>query len=120
MKISRAKLIYFSPSKTTKKILEAIAQGTRIDIVEHIDLTPAEAKSRKFEKIHGGLAILGSPVYRGRIPLDTIERFGPLTAIRTPAVIVVLYGNREYEDALLELKNLAVEAGFTPIAGGHL
>ena len=28
-----------------------------------------------------------------------------------------VYGNREYEDALLELQNIAIEAGFTPIAG---
>lgn len=118
VKINRVKLIYFSPTRTTKKIVEAIAHGVKIDIVEHLDLTLPEARSREFEKIHDELVIIGSPVYRGRIPLDTIERFKPIKATRTPAVIVVLYGNREYEDALLELKNIAVEAGFTPIAGG--
>jgi ferredoxin len=41
-----------------------------------------------------------------------------LKAYDTPAVIVVVYGNREYEDALLELKDISVEAGFIPVAGG--
>ena len=34
------------------------------------------------------------------------------------AIIVVVYGNRDFDDALLELKNLVIESGFTPIAGG--
>jgi len=32
--------------------------------------------------------------------------------------IAVLYGNRHYDDALLELKNTADEKGFAPIAAG--
>ena len=32
--------------------------------------------------------------------------------------MVVVYGNREYEDALLELKNLAIEQGFSRVAAG--
>ncbi len=36
----------------------------------------------------------------------------------TPAVVVVVYGNRDYEDALLELRDVVAELGFRPIAGG--
>ncbi len=36
----------------------------------------------------------------------------------TPAIIVVVYGNRAYEDALSELRDLALEAGFKPVAAG--
>ena len=35
----------------------------------------------------------------------------------TPAVLVVVYGNREFEDALIELRDLMVEQGFRPVAG---
>ena len=61
---------------------------------------------------------MGAPVYGGRLPVDAINRFKKMTASKTLAVLIVLYGNREFEDALLELKNLAIELGFTPVACG--
>jgi ferredoxin len=118
MNIDSAKLVYFSPTKTTKKVLEGIVQEIQIDTIEHLDLTPPEARTREFEELHDELVIIGSPVYSGRVPVDAAQRLQRIKGNDTPAVIVVVYGNREYEDALLELKDLAVEAGFKPFAGG--
>ena len=118
MKITTAKLVYFSPTGTTKKVLEGIADAIQVDLVEQIDLTPPEAVTREFEELQDELAIIGAPVYGGRIPLDAVHRFRRLKANNTLVVVVVLYGNREYEDALLELKNLTEELGFTAVAGG--
>jgi ferredoxin len=118
MNINSAKLAYFSPTQTTRKIIEGIAQGVQINAVEHVDLTPPDAKTRKLVEMHDDLAIIGSPVYAGRLPNDMISRFRRLKGNDTPAVIVVIYGNRAYEDALLELRDLVVEAGFKPIAAG--
>jgi ferredoxin len=118
MQINCVKLIYFSPTRTTRKILEGIAQGIQVDTVEHVDLTSPEARTQEFEELHDELAIIGAPVYGGRIPNDAVQRLLRLEAQDTPAVLVVVYGNRAYEDALLELTNLAKEAGFRPVAGG--
>lgn len=118
MHINAIKLIYFSPTQTTKKVLESIAQGIRAGTVEHVDLTPPDARTQEFEGIRDQLAIIGTPVYGGRIPIDAAHRLRRLKAYDTPSVIVVVYGNREYEDALLELRDMAVEAGFVPVAGG--
>jgi len=118
MDINTAKLIYFSPTGTTKKVLEGILQGIGIDATEHIDLTPSKAKALEVAEMQNELALIGVPVYGGRVPLDAIERFQQLNANDTPAVIIVLYGNREFEDALIELRDLATKAGFRPIAGG--
>src|ERR1700690_2267706 len=111
MKIDSTKLIYFSPTQTTRKVVENIAQGIQIVPVEHVDLTLPPAGMRERVEMHDELAIIGSPVYAGRLPVDVISRFRHLKGNATPAVIVVVYGNRAYEDALLELRDLALELG---------
>jgi ferredoxin len=114
--INSAKLVYFSPTQTTRKIIEGIIQGIQIATVDHVDLTPPDAKMQKIVVMHDELAIIGSPVYGGRLPTEFISRFRRLKGNTTPAVIVVVYGNRAYEDALLELRDLVLEEGFKPIA----
>ena len=118
MKIKDMELIYFSPTQTTKKVLEGIAQGISAKEVTHIDLSLSEPKPLVSKQRASDLAIIGAPVYGGRIPIDADQRLRQLKAHGTPAVVVVLYGNREYEDALLELRNIATDLGFIPIAGG--
>jgi ferredoxin len=118
MEIRRIKLIYFSPTGTSKKIMESIAEGLDVEIVEHIDLTLPEKSRQTIPPISDKLVILGAPVYGGRLPVDAIKRFKQIRASNTLAVIVVVYGNRDFEDALLELKNLAIELGLKPFAGG--
>lgn len=117
MNIELVRLVYFSPTKTTKQIIEAIAEGTQYESIAHLDLTPPEEKSMVLEDLNE-LVIIGAPVYGGRIPIDAVIRLRRLKAHGIPAVVVVVYGNREYEDALLELRDIAFETGFRPVAGG--
>ena len=115
MKINRVKLVYFSPTGSTKRIMEEIAKGIEAP-VEQVDLTRPEAKVRDFEDFGDELAIIGSPVYAGRVPVEAVRRLRRLKAHNTPAVTLVVYGNRAYEDALLELRDLSAEIGFRPVA----
>jgi ferredoxin len=110
------RLIYFSPTQTTKKVLQGIAEGTSIGRIEHLDLTPPQAETRIFDEMADGLTILGTPVYAGRLPVEAVRRLRRIKGKGAPVILVVVFGNREYEDALLELKNLAVELGFRPVA----
>jgi ferredoxin len=118
MEIKQVKLIYFSPTGTTLKVLESIAEGINVEDVEHINMTLPEAAQQTVPPFLDELVIIGSPVYGGRLPVDVINRFKQLKASNTLAILIVVYGNREFEDALLELKNLATELGFIPVAGG--
>ncbi len=118
MNIKSAKLVYFSPTQTTKKVVEGIAQGVRLVAIEHVDLTPPDAITRKLAEMRNELAIIGSPVYSGRLPADAVSRLRRIKGNGAPAVIIVTYGNRAYEDALLELRDLAITAGFRPVAAG--
>ena len=118
MQVNQVKLIYFSPTGTTKKVLESIALGIMAEAVAHIDLTLPQGASLTIPPLADELAIIGAPVYGGRLPVEAVKRFKRLQADNTLAVVVVVYGNREFEDALLEMKNLAIDLGFNPVAGG--
>jgi ferredoxin len=100
----------FSPTGGTSKIAAAIAgarMGTRIDLC-----TPVEP-----QEIPAGAPLLAVvPVYGGRIPAIAAQRLLALQGSGNPAIAVVVYGNRAYEDALLELKNVLTEAGHQVIA----
>lgn len=109
-------LIYFSPTRTTQKILEAVGEGTGAEGTKTIDLTPPDAVKNGIKAAEEELAIIGAPVYGGRIAIDAVRRLEKVRGDGTPAAVIVVYGNREYEDALLELTDIAVNAGFVPFA----
>lgn len=116
MQISKIDLICFSPTRTTHQVLKGISRGFPGKAVEDIDITyPGNTSTRLIPSDE--LAIIGVPVYAGRVAPLAAERLKRIEGKNTPAVIVVVYGNREYEDALLELKDLVEASGFIPLAG---
>ena len=117
MNITSAELVYFSPTGTTRKVVEAIAQGLRPETIITIDLTLLRQDSLNVAPSREDLAIIGAPVYGGRIPPVARKRLEKINGNGAASVLVAMYGNREYEDALLELKDIAVTADFRPVAG---
>jgi ferredoxin len=116
MNIKKAKLVYFSPTGTGKKTANAIAKGIGID-AETIDLTPPNSDQLRYKLEKDELAIFAVPVYSGRVPQTAIDRLKNIRGDDTAAVLVAIYGNREFEDALLELHHTTTELGFKTIAG---
>lgn len=108
-------LVYFSPTGNTRKTLQTIAAGAQTQVIEH-DRTYPQSRKEKLHFTKDSFVILGCPVYAGRIPSKPENIFEGIEGDDTPVVLVVTYGNREYDDALLELKNLAIENGFIPVA----
>ncbi len=111
-------LIYFSPTRTTQTILEEVARGMNIPVASVIDFTKPSTRLKDAYDIRQGPVIIGSPVYAGRIPKDAVVSLEKIKGLGQPAILVVLYGNREYDDALLELRDLAINCGFIPVSGG--
>ena len=62
--------------------------------------------------------MLAYPVYGGRMPALLEETMTHLAGENTPAVVLAVYGNRAYEDALLEGVERLQKQGFVPIAAG--
>jgi ferredoxin len=116
MKIESLKLVYFSPTETTKKVIEKIAQGINHSTVEIVDITKPEVRKQHLQTSENELLIIGVPVYFGRVPINAIEWLHTIKAHNTPTVCIVVYGNRTYDDALLELKDTMVKNGCKLIA----
>ena len=117
MNVEGLRLVYYSPTGSSRKIVESIAEGIDVKPVEHVNLTPPRSDSTKPVFHADELVVIAAPVYSGRVPPTAAGRLRSLYAEGSPAVLVVVYGNRAYEDALLELKDLASEQGFTAVAG---
>jgi ferredoxin len=64
------------------------------------------------------IVILATPVYYGRAPEEAVSCFSALSGSQTVVILVVVYGNRAFDDALLELRDIAVERNFIPVAAG--
>lgn len=116
MKYETIHLVCFSPTHSSHAIAEAVAKGIRIKHVEETDLTYEEPGNPVC--IKNGLAVVAVPVYAGRVADTALKRLEKVKGENTPAILIVLYGNRDYEDALIELRDWAQESGFIPLAGG--
>ncbi len=109
-------LIYFSPTGTTQKIVKEIGKHLHLQLVSDQNITRVNQPLR-LQTIENGVTVIGMPVYAGRLPHVAVEVLKKIKSNNTPAIIVVVYGNREYEDALLELNELVEKVGFNVIAG---
>ena len=68
MNIESVKLVYFSPTGTTKVVVQAIAQGINHDNAEEVDITRPAARIQPLQTSEKELLIVGVPVYMGRGP----------------------------------------------------
>ena len=110
MNIKTVHAVYFSGTGTTEKVVTTLAK----DLAERLGagyeaccFNLPEARKQALSFGPEDLAVVGTPVYAGRVPnlllpyiRDMIHGEGTL------AVPVVLYGNRNYDDGLMELRNV--------------
>lgn len=121
MEIQAVCAVYFSATGTTKKVVTQVARRVASQMAvpyDEIDFTlpPARENTLLFQKKQ--LVIFGVPVYAGRVPNVLLPFLRTCIGNNALAVPVVLYGNREYDDALIELRDLLEQDGFHTIAAG--
>lgn len=121
MEITKVFAAYFSPTHTGEKAALAAAQALAQALgapLERIDLTKPENRQKHYEFSADQALVLACPVYGGRVPRQWEQAMANLKGQNTPAVALVVYGNRAYEDALLEQADLLKRQGFCPVAAG--
>lgn len=116
MKTKNINLVYFSATHTTRNIVRHIANRIEGDRKEY-DITGVNPET-EIMMSGSDVLVVGMPVYAGRIPAIALPALHQFKGNGTPAVIVCAYGNRDYDDALLELKDVVEANGFKVVAAG--
>jgi ferredoxin/flavodoxin len=119
MTVKKVWAVYFSATGTTRKVVETIA----VTIAEALgaeygvnDFTPPGARTASLRFSPDELVIFGTPVYAGRVPNILLKYLAGLEGNGAAAVPVVLFGNRNYDDALIELRDILERGGLHTIA----
>jgi ferredoxin/flavodoxin len=113
--------VYFSATGTTRKIVTRIANTAASALgaeVRSHDFSLPAARTRFPAFGPEELVIFGVPVYAGRVPNLLLKQLDSVAGGGAPAAAVVLFGNRDFDDALVELRDMLQNRGFVPCAAG--
>ena len=106
--------IIFSPTGGTKKVADLFANAFAGEY-EEIDMAAAEFKGASFDE--NDICIVSVPSFGGRVPEEAAKCMCRLRGNGAKAILIAVYGNREFEDTLVEMQDVMETAGFIPVAG---
>lgn len=115
--------LYFSATGTTEKIVSRIAAKLKECLnqesaLSNFSFTSPEARADSKSYSSEDIVIVGVPVYAGRVPNVLLSYLESLEGNGAIAIAVVLYGNRNYDDALAELRNILCHKNFIVAGAG--
>ena len=105
----------FSPTGGTRKVSGLVSEALDGDVAT-IDLTDSGFDFRSVSMAEDDVAVISVPAYAGRVPAVAVDRLSAVRGDGARAVLVCVYGNRAFEDALVELEDIAKRAGFRVVA----
>ena len=108
--------IVFSPTGGTQKVLDTITSEWK-QPVKTVDLSDAAFNFSDLGLAQDDLAVIAVPSFGGRVPALAAQRLSEIHGNQALCVVVCVYGNRAYEDTLIELSDVAEKSGFKVIAG---
>lgn len=115
--------LFFSPTHTSRAVARTISTELEAQLhkpCKEWDWTLPQARGAVSTQTlcEDDVLIAALPVYAGRIPDFLQPLLQLLHGQNTPAIAVAVYGNRDYDDALLETCDLLAANGFSVQAAG--
>ncbi len=107
--------IVFSPTGGTQKVADILTEEWEGPVIG-IDLSDAGADYSKIESGQGDVALVAVPSYGGRVPALAAKRLMKINGNQAQCIIVCVYGNRAYEDTLVELQDIVESCNFRTVA----
>lgn len=117
MDIKKVKTIFFSPGRKTGNIASIFSRHLGYDY-ERYDITSYKKRDTKIELASDDVAVFAYPVYGGRVVDIMVNQLENIVFNNNIAVVLAVYGNRAYEDALLEMQDLLEAKGVKVAAAG--
>ena len=107
--------IVFSPTGGTEKVAHLIRSHWGENTVK-IDLSDAKTDFSQYVINGEDQVLIAMPSFGGRAPAVAIERLKQIAGNGAKCTLVCVYGNRAYEDTLVEMEDAAKECGFRVVA----
>ena len=107
--------IIFSPTGGTEKVAHIIGRRWSENTVK-IDLSNAKTDFSKCVIDKEDHVLIAMPSFGGRAPAVALQRLKKIAGNGAKCTLVCVYGNRAYEDTLVEMEDAAKESGFRVVA----
>lgn len=118
MMMSKVNLLYFSATGTTAKVVSAIGDVIGVGPKKVCDLLTNGPDGEGLRIGGDEIAVFGVPVFSGRVPDVVRVALEGVRGDNTPAIITCVYGNRDFDDALVELYDIVQANGFFVVSAG--
>ncbi|WP_349764226.1 EFR1 family ferrodoxin [Fusobacterium sp. SYSU M8D902] len=113
--------VYFSGTGTTERVVRALATmlEKRLELERgEINFTFKKNRENKYSFSKEDIVVVGTPVIAGRVPNLLLEFLRSLEGNGALAIPIVMFGNRDYDDALIELRDILEEDSFVVVGAG--
>lgn len=118
----RIRSLFFSATGTTDKVvhefIEELKKNLSISNHTDYDFTLPHAREIMPEFSENDIVVVGVPTYAGRVPNLLLPYLSKINAKGSIGISISLYGNRNFDDCLIELTELMSSGGMNVIASG--
>ncbi len=119
MSFKQVQCVYWSPTGTTRKILETVAENMSLNKMKSVDLTRPLIRDQFEGELKGDLILVGTSVYGGSIPSMILEPLNKLKGEGKWAIPIAVYGTRSPEACLEEMSGLLRTREFKILAAAN-
>lgn len=115
MNIQTVTSVYFSPTGTTRKLVNAVVKGMDITLAGEFDCTLPSVRGTSSPPITGDVLLVAMPVYALGLPFLVYPFIEQLKGEGKPAFCISVYGNMSEGIANVQLYRLLSKHGFVVV-----